>query len=140
MEVYSYIFDFQRTPLFFERWNIDFLVSEMKQDADNFEIVYCRYSPNNINDCLTNGKLNSNVVVEDGGVCNLNLKYQDDIISVRKDSTYNIGRAIRSLKAVFIRNKRTGFVMGYSINNSAFDVTNKILLEKDTILWSMIDG
>lgn len=140
MEVYSYIFDFSRSPTFFERWNYDFKVEEMKQDANNFEVVYCTHAPENINDCLTGGVLNNNVTVATNGVCNLNLKYDDGVISVRSDSTFNIGEAIIPLKAIFIRNKSSKFVMGYSINNSPFDVTNQVVIEANTILWSLVDG
>ena len=58
----------------------------------------------------------------------------------KKMLTHIHGDDIFSLKAVFIRNKNTGFVMGYSINNTAFEITNVVKLEKDTILWSITDG
>lgn len=140
MEVFSYIFDFSTSPTFFERWNYDFKVEEMKQDANNFEVVYCTHAPENINDCLTGGVLNDNVTIAEDGVCNLNLKYEDRVISVRNDSIFNIGDYIIPLKAVFIRNKSSGFVMGYSINNTSFEVTNEVIIEANTILWSLVDG
>lgn len=141
MEEQSYIFDFQRTPLFFDGWNKYFTVDEMRQNADNFEVVYTNHAPTDINECLNGGVLNtSNVVVNNNYVANLSLNYDNGVITVRNDSTLNIGDNIFPLKAVFIRNKNTGFVMGYSINNTAFEITNVVKLEKDTILWSITDG
>ena len=139
MEEQSYIFDFQRTPLFWEKWNISFTVAKMKQDAVNFEVVYCTHAPNNIDDCLNqDGTLNNNVEI--AGVALLRLKYDEGIISVRSQSAYHIGDSIIPLKAVFIRDRSTGFVMGYSINTVAFEVTNNVILREGTILWSIIDG
>lgn len=141
MEEQSYILDFTRTPLFFDRWNIDFTVNEMKQNANNFQIVYTGHAPDNINDCLTGGVLNTtNVVVNNNYIVDFSLKYDDGVISVRNDATLTLNDYIYPLKAVFIRNKATGFVMGYCINTTAFEITNSIKLAKDTILWSITDG
>lgn len=140
MEVYSYIFDFHRSPSFFDGWNNNFQVNSMRQDANNFEVVYCTYAPSDINDCLNGGVLNDDVTIADGGVCNLNLKYEDEIVSVRRDSTFSIGNVVIPLKAVFIRDKTSKFVLGYSINDTSFDVTNEVKLAEDTIIWSFVDG
>lgn len=138
-EVYSYLFDFHISPLFFENgWNDRFTVNAMKQNANNFEVVYCTHAPININECLTGGVLNNNVTVHSS--VPLNLKYEDGVISVRADSTFNIGNNVIPLKAVFIRDANTKFVLGYDIHNTAFDVTNQILLAKDTIIWSLTNG
>ena len=137
-EVYSCLFDFHRSPLFFKQWNIDFTVTQMQQDNNNFNIIYCSTAPDNINDCLSNGRLDSSKVTVIGTVP-LSLKYVNDVISVRADATLNLGQTIEPLKAVFITNT-SGFVLGYSINTQAYEITNTLTIEKDTILWSIVDG
>lgn len=138
MEVQSYIFDFKRVPSFFENWNIQFTVNEMQLNSNKFQIVYCTHAPSNIYDCLNGGVLSSDVTV--GASIDLSLKYEDDTISVRNDCTWNAGTTVYSLKAIFIRHKGSGYVMGYSINNVSFDVSNTVKLEAGTVLWSFEDG
>lgn len=143
-EVQSYIFDFQRVPSFFEEWNNSFKVEDMKDSstdasAKHFQIVYCDVAPSNINDCLNGSRLNTSSVHVLQTV-DVNLKYDNDVISVRYDATWSLGTDIKPVKAIFIRNKSNGYVMGYSINTVAFEVTNTVKLEKDTILWSIVDG
>ena len=136
----SYIFDFHRSPRFFYEWNNSFKVVDMQSTTANFQIVYCSQAPTNIEDCLVNNStLDTNAVTILQSV-DVNLVFNDGVISVGADATWNIGDTVQDLKAVFIRHKNTGFVMGYSINTVAFEVTNKIKLEKDTILWSIVDG
>lgn len=136
-EVQSYIFDFSRSPRFFEDWNLKFTVNEMKSSSNLFQIVYCDYAPSDINDCLNGDVLDTSKVHVLTSV-DFSLKYDDGIITVREDATWNLSTTVRNLKAVFIRHKATGFVMGYSINTVGFDVTNIVKLEKGTILWSIV--
>jgi len=134
----GYIFDFQRSPRFFTDWNVNFKISNMGVDSNNFQIVFCDVAPTNINDCLDGYQLDADKI-NIMAVVDCSLNYKDEIISVRNDAVWNIGTDVESLKAIFIRDKLTGFVMGYSINNIPFEVTNEVLLEKDTILWSIQD-
>lgn len=138
-EVQSYIFDFKITPRFFEEWNLKFTVNEMKSSSNLFQIVYCDYAPSNINDCLHGTILNAiNVHVLHEVDCSL--KYEDGIISVREDASWNMGSNVYDLKAVFIKHKGTGFILGYCINPNTFEITNTVKLEKGTILWSIVNG
>jgi len=136
-EVQSYLFDFQRVPLFFDNWNNQFTVAEMNASS-NFQFVFSDYCPTNIEDCLSSGVLSDDVNVLATVDCSL--KWENEIISVRSDATWNISTSVYPLKAVFLRCKRTGFVLGYCINVNSFEVTNKVKIEGGTILWSIEDG
>jgi len=135
----GYIFDFQRTPRFFKGWNDKFKIANMEVDLNNFQIVFCDVAPTNIYDCLDSNHGLDTTKVNVMAVVDCCLQYNDEVISVKNDAVWNIGTDIESLKAIFIRDKETGFVMGYSINNTPFEVTNEVILEKDTILWSIQD-
>lgn len=137
-EIQSYIFDFKRVKDFFEQWNIKFKVSEMN-GANNFELVLASYSPSNIDECLTsNGTLNANVT--DTIVANLGLVWSNYEIRVANNVTFTIGDSTVPIKSVFVRHKNSGYVMGYCINQNAFNVTNQVIFDKDTIIWAIFDG
>lgn len=136
-EEQSFLFDFQRSPTFLDNMNVKFHLLEMNS-SNNFQVVFSTYAPTNIEDCLNaDGSLNSDVTIQSSLDCSL--KWENDIISIRNDVTWNIGDAYYPLKAVFIRNKSNGYVMGYSINITSFEVTNEVIFEEDTILWSFRD-
>ena len=139
----SYLFDFERVPMFFDKMNISYKLLEMNS-SNNFQLVFSDYASDNIQDCLNlDGTLNTtNVHIAQSGsaVVDFSLKWDNEIISVRNDTTWTVGDANVFLKAVFIRNKATGFVLGYCIHMNSFDVTNTVTLPKDTILWSIQDG
>ena len=136
-EEQSFLFDFQRSPTFLDNMNVKFHLLEMNS-SNNFQVVFSTYAPTNIQDCLSSdGTLNSDVTIQESLDCCL--KWENDIISIRNDVTWNIGDAYYPLKAVFIRNKSNGYVMGYSINITSFEVTNEVIFEEDTILWSFRD-
>lgn len=141
MTIQSFIFDFHRVPRFFEDWNNNFSIGAMKRDNSSFfQVVYCSIAPDNIEDCLNGGVLDTGAVSVSASV-DLSLKYDKEVISVGSDCTWNVGaNVIQPIKAVFIRNKSNGYVMGYSIFDNAIEVTNVVKLEKDTILWSIVDG
>lgn len=139
---YSYPFDFTRTPTFFNQWNLGstgFSISQMNA-SNNYEFVFVSHCPENIEQCLDGGKLDTDAVnVLTTLPCSL--KYDatanEVIISVRNQVTWNIGENIYDLKGVFLRSKDSSFVMGYSIKQNIVEVTNKLIIEADTILWSI---
>lgn len=135
----SFLFDFTRTDNFFDEWNNSFLTSEMS-GGNNFQLVFCTDTPNNIKDCLTNGRLNSDVTIATGGVVDCGLTWNNETISLTNDATFNIGDEEVTLKAVFLRHKQTGYVLYYSININAFDVTNEVIFDEGTIFLSIHDG
>lgn len=138
MSTVSHLFDWSRTPKFLERWGKSFDVASMN-GSTNFQLVFSSYCPSSIGDCLnSNGSLNSNVTITKVSDCGL--KWQDDVIKLSADVTWSIGDDIVPLKAVFLRDKNSGFVLGYSINNTPFEITNQLKLNKDLIFWSIING
>ena len=132
----SYLFDFYRVDTFFEQFNKKFDVSDM-DGTNNFEIVVSSYSPNNISECLNNdGTLNTSVVTGTT-VQNLPLLWANNTVKVAFDVTFDFSTNIVPLKSLFIRDKTTGYVMGYSIFMNTFNVTNQMVFDADTILWSI---
>ena len=136
----SFLFDFSRVDNFIEQFNSIFKISEMNAN-NNFELIFCSDSPNNIKDCLTSGGgLNSEVTPALNGVVPCSLKWENNTISIRNSITWNIGENPVPLKSVFIRHSATGFVMAYCIHITEFIVTNKIIFDGGTVLWRFVDG
>ena len=137
----SFLVDWSRVKNFWRAWNEEFTVQEMN-GANNFQLVFSSYTPNNIDDCLTNSGTLTQDVLATSTVIDCGLTWDDNgIISISNNVTWNIGNeTIIPLKAIFLRKKENGFVLGYSINQTSFDVTNKVIVDKDTIIWSFHSG
>lgn len=136
-ELKSYPFDFDSVNDFFTQWNIKFKLSDMTGASNKFQLVLASTCPNNIEQCLTNGSLNNNVTIYTSQDVKLTWDNSQKTISITDNVTFNLSTNTFSLKAVFLRNKSNGYVMGYSINENAVSVTNKVIFDKDTILWSI---
>ena len=137
-DVQSYVFDLQRVTDFFDRWNVDWKATGDFGVNNKFQIVLSSYAPNNIEECLDNGRLSSDVTVAYVKDCRLD--WINEVMTIANTVTFNIGDDISPLKAVFIRNKASKVVLGYSINTHHFEVTNKVIFSAGTILWSIRDG
>lgn len=136
---FSYVFDFQRVDDFFDRWNVNFKTTGDFDVANKFQITLCSYSSDNISDCLIGGVIDtSNVTIYSSQDCTLN--WSNEEVSLGADVTFNLSTNIVPCKALFIRHKASGVVLGYCINGVAFDITNTLKFSKDTILWSIKDG
>ena len=135
----SYPIDFTRVPKFFDYWNTQFKVINMRESEANFEFVFSTYCGENIDVCLNGAVLDTSVVTIDG-VVDASLKWENEIISVNGDVVWNVGARHLPFKAVFLRDKSTKCVMGYSINQTPFNVTNRVIISDGTILWSISDG
>lgn len=135
----SFMIDWSRVPDFFTRWNKRFDVDAMNGTVGNFEVVYSSYAPDNIYDCLSGDVLSNDVQITQRVDCGL-VWDEQGTISISDDVIWTIGDEIIPLKAVFIRNKVNGYVMGYSINQTSFDITNQVILDADTVLWSIHTG
>lgn len=136
----SYLFDFHRSPYFFDSWNTDFKLNDMNA-SNNFRLMYFNYSPDNINDCLDGKKIKSSLLSNRVANISCSLKWDmnANTISMRNDATWNIGTGNHyPLKAVFLTTS-DGVVMGYCINMNSFEVTNIVKIKADTILWSIRD-
>ena len=140
-EYTSYKWDFTRVPRFFVDWNKKFDIELMTATSNNFQFVFSDYASSNISDCLnTNGTLSSNVNVLHTLDCALARNEECTVISVPNQVTWNIGTAVHPIKAVFLRQISTGYVLGYCIHENSFEVTNKVIVPENTILWSIQNG
>lgn len=138
----SYIFDFSRVPSFFEHFNIDFNVSDM-DGSSKFELVLVKHGGDNIEDYLNNdGTLNisddsSEVLKTNCGLDFVRDEFGDAKIELHDAVEFNVGDTNIPLKAVFLRDDSTKYVMGYSINRVPFTVTNKVVFDEDVIFWDI---
>lgn len=153
MSEQSIIFDFHHVKDFFEkRLNIGFsLINDMTHLEDGeiisptnpntkFQLIISSYCSNEIEDCInSNGTINTtNVEVSKSVDCGLS--WLDGNISLTEDATINLtSDEILPIKSIFLRNKSSGVVLGYSMNTTAFEVTNQVQFDEGTIFWSLND-
>lgn len=138
-EEQSYTFDFQRVSDFFDRWNVNFKTVGDFGVANKFQICLCSYAPNNIGQCLYNGMIDTSQVTVHSSV-DCQLDWVNEEIVLNGDVTFNLSTSIVPVKAVFIRHKASGVVLGYCIDLNAIEVTNKVIFDDGTIFWSIKDG
>ena len=140
-EYTSFKLDFTRVPRFFVDWNKRFDIELMTATSNNFQFVFSDYAPSNISDCLnSNGTLSSDVNILYSLNCALKRNEECTVISVADNVTWNIGQSVYPIKAVFLRQISTGYVLGYCIHINSIEVTNKVIVPKDSILWSFQNG
>lgn len=142
-DIQSVPFDFQSVDDFLDEWNLQFRLNDMTNTANKFQLVLASYCPDNINQCLTNGQLNSNVTIATiSGTAQIKDcplvwdTVNNEIRSGTADVTFNLSTNTFPLKAIFLRTY-AGYVMGYSITSTPIKVTNEVILEANTILWSV---
>ena len=146
MSTQSFPFDFQRTPNFFSMFNNNFHLTDMTSSANNsFQLVFASYCPNNIEDCLIGNYLDpSEVIIADGGSaivsCDLLWDNDDEVIYLRDEVKWTVETGNTPLQGVFLRDKNSQVVMGYSIHPNPFDVSNEVSIRANTVLWSFVDG
>ena len=141
MSEQSFPFDFQRTPNFFSGFNNSFHLSDMSGVSGRFQFVFASYSPNNIEECLNGNMLDSSMVTVASTVDTKLIWHNDDeYIATKDDTVWEIGATNETLQAVFLIDKDTSFVMGYSIHPNPFNVTNQVIIRDGTVLWSFVDG
>lgn len=154
----SYIFDFTRVDDFIEMSNIAFFYDEMfivtgvdsttkeyiyEDDTvdDNFELLLVEYAPNNIADYLDEyGCLKDEITVnliEDCALDYYNQGNANATIELHDEVEFEIGEEDVQLKAILLRNKSTGYIMGYSINMVSVPVTNRVVFDDDIIFWDI---
>ena len=153
----SYIFDFSRVPTFFAHMNVcresgqstpvGFKLSDMDGETLNYELVICQSGGDNISDYLTLDGLLDEATIDPQGTlllaedCSLECTIDDvgDMqIKIGAETTFDIGEQNIPLKAIFLRDKDSKYVMGYSINMVAFTVTNAVIFDEDVIFWDIV--
>ena len=147
----SYIFDFSRVPTFFEHMNacsgeIGFKLSDMDGTSENFQIVLVQSGGDNISDYLdSDGLLDVDAIgsseIEEPVDCILLWdadEFGDAQIKLGAEVRIPIGQdRTMPLKAIFLQDKETSYVMGYSINMVAIPVTNVVVFDEDVIFWDI---
>jgi len=155
----SFLFDFTRVDDFIDNINVGFFFDEMfrvtgvdssgnytyADDSieDNFELILVMFGGNNISEYLdADGLLKSSVEadskVEDCALDYYNRGDGESTIELHDDVTFSIGDINVPVKAVLLRSKSTGYVMGYSINNASYSVTNEVIFDgSDVIFWDI---
>jgi len=141
----SIIFDFTRVPNFMDDYNLQFLVSEMDGNNKNYEFVLASSCGDNIEDCINNdGTLNNNVTTidigNDGEVALLYSKGVNGnrIISLgSSDVTLDVGSDTVMLKALFLIDSSTGYVLAYCILARSVPITNQVIFPASGVVWTI---
>lgn len=158
MSEQSIIFDFHHTKDFFEkRWNVGFsVIDDMthKEDGETitpnganskFQLVISSYCSNEIDDCIVSSDSSSDGTINTTNVdvtksVDCGLSWIDGNIFLTDDATINLTTdEILPIKSIFLRKKSNGVVLGYSMNTTAFEVTNQVQFNEGTIFWSLND-
>ena len=158
----SYLFDFSRVDTFIENMNVGFFIDEMyhvlrydvetqsyeyeedEEIDDAFQLVIVEYGADNIEDYLdSDGYLivdddDPLVHIEDCSLDYFNRGNGSSTIELHGNVSFDIGDDVNiPIKAIFLRSKSTNYVMGYSINNNPFTVTNEVVFDDDVIFWDI---
>ena len=136
----SILIDWSRVSTFWRDWNVKFKVDGMNGSTSNFNIVFVSFAYDTIDECLSGGKLKPEVLAGVSETIPCGLLWDDtEVIKIADDVVWDMHDSIIPIKAIFLTTN-DGHVMGYSINITSFEVTNKLIIEKDTILWSIHTG
>lgn len=142
------VFEFTRSPTFHKHMNRDGYFDTLEMDGltSNYEIVFA----NNCTDGFTGnvdeyGRLNNSVKIlpynkGDGDVilwCDWDAYGNATIIINEKSLTVNFEDINLTLKALFLRDKSTGYVLAYSILTRPVPVSNQVVFPIDGAIWNL---
>ena len=139
----SYIYDFEKSPTFFKKLNKEFDIECTGVNCFYIVLVddICQ---DNIEDCInSDGQLLYDDVTHTKKASCV-LKYNDidkdtAQIVLDGDVTFNLGANMFPLKGAFLVNDN-GYVLGYSIETTSFNVTNQMIFEDGLIFWDITEG
>ena len=137
-EVESFPIDLIMVDSFVHQHNLKWSVNDL---ASGMELVFSSGCPDNITACLTDtDTLAMNVSVDlqhdialaaNTESVNVNYMYVAQSFEVDIDDNFDV-------KAIFLRKKSNGYVMGYMINQKAMRFCNKIMFEEGNVLVKLI--
>jgi len=137
-EVESFPIDLIMVDSFVHQHNLKWSVNDL---ASGMELVFSSDCPDNITACLTDtDTLAMNVSVDlqhdialaaNTESVNVNYMYVAQSFEVDIDDNFDV-------KAIFLRKKSNGYVMGYMINQKAMRFCNKIMFEEGNVLVKLI--
>ena len=138
----SFIFDFRRTPNFMDNFNKEFDVDDMNGTDKEFQFVLASSCPDNIDDCLTDGSLDNDVVpITTEDVSLLWNKGVDNDRSItlggNTSVTIDVGNINVYMKAIFLRAKTSGYVMAYCILTKPVPITEQVVLPAEGVIWQI---
>ena len=138
----SFYIDWSKGYSFWRFWNKMFDVELMNGTVGNFRIYFSSYSPENFEDCIVGrGELDPSIIMQSQGVnCGLIWDNDESSIRISSDVVWNIGNEIVPLKSIFLVNTSNKYVLGYSINTNSFDVTNQLVIDGGSYLWTFHEG
>ena len=145
-DIQSYIFDFTRVPNFLDDMNREdcFDTADMDGLTANYEFVFATVCPSNIEECLNNdGTINTtNVTLYNLATGSTTLLWSKGVNGQRTMSiaqnnvTIDVGDVDVPLKAMFLRDSASGYVLAYSINDKAVTITNEVVFPVNGVLWN----
>lgn len=146
----SLVIDLIRTPDFMDNYNLDgcFKVAQMDGTTKNYEFVFASACKENIEDNLTQyGALNNQVTTitpqgdPDSGL--VALTYSKGVNNNRTISlgssnvTIDFGDVDVYLKAVFLTDANTGYVLAYCILTRTIPITNEVVFPASGLVWNI---
>lgn len=140
--VESVVLDFDKSPTFMKKWNKEFDVEDIGTNC--FYIVLVDdICDDNISDVLD---AENKIKYDEEHLLSLKctLKYEDDgdtsYVSLDGDVTHTFGGNENfNMKGVFVTNE-SGYVMGYSINQYSFNISNQFILDDGLKLWTILEA
>ena len=147
----SIIFDFTRVPRFMDDYNLEtaFQVAQMDGINKNYEFVIADSCPANIEDCLnSNGTLKTTGEdavhpIDIGNDGQVSLIYSSGVNASRiislgsSDVTIDVGDINVMLKAMFLRDIHTGYVLAYCILARSIPITNQVIFPASGVVWTI---
>lgn len=150
----EFVFDFTRVDDFLDNMNRDgkFDTLEMDGITPNYRMVLVSDCPDDVNECLDeDGTLLSDDVVHrveslgvDDGKCALlwskGINGERTLSITTSSVVYDLGNLNDELKAVFLVNGETGYVLAYAINSYSFPIDGQVILPCDGMVCSIVYG
>lgn len=140
-ETQSYPFDLILVPNAIKKYNLSY--SDDDFDGTNkWQLVISTICPDNIEDCLNNnGLLNGSVNNVANGDIGLELVEQDatnSYVKIKNNVTITLNDDV-DVKGIFLRKKSpSNYVLMAMINQTPMRFCEKIMFEKDNILFQLI--
>lgn len=141
----SLIFDFRKSPTFLQKWNKEFDVEDI--EATCFYIVLVDdICDDNFSDCVNQDnqiKYSEDHLISSECYLKYVIDGTNEKIALDGDVTIDFDGETNpesfSLKGAFLTNDN-GYIMGYSINQQSFNVTNQMIFEDDLVFFDIIEG
>lgn len=137
----SFVFDFEKSPTFFKKWNKEFDVEDIGSNC--FYIVLVDdICDDNIEEVLNpDGQIKYDESHLISGQCALNyVEIDKDTAHVILDGETSISLVNDfNMKGCFLTND-AGYVIGYSINTFSLNISSGIIFEDGLYFFSLVEG